>query len=118
METDTKEKQIIEAGTKLLTETMDGLGKSRHGWWQLPCVLMAIALSLSVTAIALKFDPNAKPTQDPYKGLQLPTETPKCKQPEHDNLPICVRRGDGFSCGAGVGSRTFAWYYLEQPQSV
>lgn len=100
MDTDTKEKQIIEAGTKLLTETMDSLDKSPHGWWQLPIVLVAIAIAISIAAIAIKFDPNIEhkpikiePTASPdiYKGLNRP-------QDDDLKFPLCTRRGEGFNC--------------------
>jgi hypothetical protein len=109
METDTKEKQIIDSSTNLLTETMEGLSKSPRAYWQLPIVLFSVAISLSITAIALKFDPNLerkKPmvrpdTQDLYKGL---------KRPEYDDLksPACTRRGDGFNCVSQGVYRSFA----------
>jgi hypothetical protein len=99
MESDTKEKQIIDSSTNLLTETMEGLSKSPRAYWQLPIVLFSIAISFSITAIALKFDPNLerkKPmvrpdTQDLYKGM---------KRPQDDDLPmsLCVKQGHGFNC--------------------
>jgi hypothetical protein len=100
MERDTKEKQIIDSSTNLLTETMEGLSKSPHAYWQLPIILFSMAIALSIAAIAFKFDPNVprnpvkiEPTVSPdiYKGL---------KRPEYDDLkfPLCTRRGEGFNC--------------------
>jgi hypothetical protein len=100
METDTKEKQIIDSSTNLLTETMEGLSKSPRAYWQLPIVLFSIAISLSITAIAIKFDPNL----ERKKPVMMPESTPDLykgmKRPEYDDLhgPICVKRGHGFSC--------------------
>lgn len=95
-----KTSQIIDASTTFVTETIVELSKSKHAFWQLPIILFAIAIAISIAAIAIKFDPNIehKPskieptaTPDIYKGL---------KRPEVDDLkfPLCTRRGEGFNC--------------------
>jgi hypothetical protein len=95
-----KTSQIIDSSTHFVSETIDGLSKSKHAVWQLPIILFSMAIALSIAAIAFKFDPNMsrnpvkiEPTVSPdiYKGL---------KRPEYDDLkfPLCTRRGEGFNC--------------------
>jgi hypothetical protein len=76
----------IERLEKLVTGTVPILDNSRHGWWRLAVLLFCAGATVSMVAIAYKFDPNISrvPSVSPSPAVS------KGKKPQDD----CVQ-GDG-----------------------